>query len=112
MKCDFRSKCLYCILVATEPLTKGKELERLPNERRVGCVTVTVQPFKRGVEALFQKCYTGICTAMNTKVEGARSEIMDFCAQSSMAFNQRATSIEDITKLGFGILILSISCSD
>ena len=44
---------------------KGKELERLPNERRVGCVTVSIQPMKRGAEGLFQKCYNGICNEMN-----------------------------------------------
>ena len=77
---------------------KGKELERLPNERRIGCVTVTIQPFKRGVESLIQQCYTGICGAMKSRVEIAQSEIVDICGQSSLAFNQRATTIDDITK--------------
>ena len=53
---------------------KGKELERLPNERRVGCVTVSIQPMKRGAEGLFQKCYNGICNEMNNKINKLSGE--------------------------------------
>ena len=35
---------------------------------------------------------------MNNRTEMARSEIVDFCSQSSLTFNQRATTTDDITK--------------
>ena len=67
---------------------KGKELERLPNERRVGCVTVSIQPMKRGAEGLFQKCYNGICNEMNNKIEKLKSELTEFIQSSSMALDK------------------------
>ena len=65
---------------------KGKE--RLPNERRVGCVTVSIQPMKRGAEGLFQKCYNGICNEMNNKIEKLKSELTEFIQSSSMALDK------------------------
>ena len=67
---------------------KGKELERLPNERRVGCVTVSIQPMKRGAEGLFQKCYNGICNEMNNKIEKLKSELTEFIQSSSIALDK------------------------
>ena len=67
---------------------KGKELERLPNETRVGCVTVSIQPMKRGAEGLFQKCYNGICNEMNNKIEKLKSELTEFIQSSSMALDK------------------------
>jgi dynein heavy chain 2 len=51
-----------------ETKLKGKQLDRLENEVKIGCVLISLTTLKRQAEALLQTCYTGICSAIQTKV--------------------------------------------
>ena len=75
---------------------RGKELERLTNEIRIGCILLSITTFKRQAEALLQKCYTGLCNAMQTKVTTKSKEIRNFISASKDTLEKRVTSIDDI----------------
>lgn len=75
---------------------KGKELERLTNEIRIGCILLSITTFKRQAEGLLQKCYTGICNAIQFKVTSRSKEIRSFILSSKEVLEKRNTSIDEI----------------
>ena len=77
---------------------RGKDLERLTPEIRVGCVVLSLSTFKRQIEALLQKVYSGLCTAMQTKAINISKEVGKFVSESRSQLESRVTSFEDISK--------------
>jgi len=49
--------------------TKRKELKKLPDEIKIDCVTIKLNPFKNGIESLFRRLSDILVETLQESIE-------------------------------------------
>lgn len=69
--------------------SKRIELKKLPDSRKIDCVTINIVPFKGGVEDIFRKLTDALVETLETSIEKDANEVMTFVrsAQEKLGAN-------------------------
>ena len=73
---------------------KRLELKRLPDSRKIDCITINIVPFKGGVEDVFKKLSEALVETLRTSIEKDKEEVEQFVrlAQEQLSSNPQSVS--------------------
>jgi hypothetical protein len=75
---------------------KRLELKKLPDNRKIDCVTINIVPFKGGVEDMFKKLSEALVETLRDSIEKDKDEVEQFVTQATNKLNVNPKSIEEI----------------
>jgi hypothetical protein len=75
---------------------KRLELKKLPDNRKIDCVTINIVPFKGGVEDMFKKLSEALVETLRDSIEKDKDEVEQFVTHATNKLNINPKSIEEI----------------
>uniref|UniRef100_A0A3Q3KJ04 Cytoplasmic dynein 2 heavy chain 1 n=1 Tax=Monopterus albus TaxID=43700 RepID=A0A3Q3KJ04_MONAL len=75
---------------------RGQELERLPSQEKVDCITVNCEPVKAAIEDLMQRLFDMLLLSLRKSIQGHTQAINSFVSESMEALSIRPESMEEI----------------
>lgn len=80
---------------------KRIELKKLPDSRKIDCITINIVPFKGGIEDMFKKLSDALVETLQNSIEKDAAEVQNFVkgAQDKLGSNpQSVAEIEEMHK--------------
>lgn len=76
--------------------TKRIELKKLPDSRKIDCVTINIVPFKGGVEDIFRKLTDALVETLETSIEKDANEVMTFVRSAQEKLGSNPQNVDEI----------------
>jgi len=75
---------------------KRIELKKLPDSRKIDCVTINIVPFKGGVEDIFRKLTDALVETLETSIEKDANEVMTFVRSAQEKLGSNPQNVDEI----------------
>jgi len=75
---------------------KRIELKKLPDSRKIDCITINMIPFKGSVEDVFKKISEALVETLQTSIEKDAEEVELFVKQSQEKLGSNPQSVDEI----------------
>ena len=75
---------------------KRKEVEKLPHFERVGCISMSLAPFKAAVEDQLQRLTDALLLGMRRTALAKEAELAEFVRASLATLDERPQSVEQV----------------
>jgi hypothetical protein len=75
---------------------KRIELKKLPDSKKIDCVTINIVPFKGGVEEVFKKVSEALVDTLQNSIEKDKEEVELFVRRAQQQLSSNPQSVDEI----------------
>jgi hypothetical protein len=83
---------------------KRLELKKLPDSKKIDCITINVVPFKGGVEDVFKKLSEALVETLRDSIEKEKDEVEGFIDDGTNKLNVNPKSVAEIQELNSTVM--------
>lgn len=78
---------------------KRRELKKLPDQKRIDCMTINLVPFKSGIDSLFRGFEDALTDTLEDSIEKDTERVRKFVQKGLEQLNANPQSVEEIEKM-------------
>ena len=78
---------------------KRRELKKLPDQKRIDCMTINLVPFKSGIDSLFRGFEDALSETLEDSIEKDAEIVRKFVQKGLEQLNVNPQSVEEIEKM-------------
>mmetsp|Transcript_2567 Transcript_2567/g.3207 ORF Transcript_2567/g.3207 Transcript_2567/m.3207 type:complete len:152 (-) Transcript_2567:1222-1677(-) len=78
---------------------KRRELKKLPDQKRIDCMTINLVPFKSGIDSLFRGFEDALTDTLEDSIEKDTEVVRRFVQKGLEQLNANPQSVEEIEKM-------------
>ena len=78
---------------------KRRELKKLPDQKKVDCITISLVPFKSGIDSLFRSFEDALTETLEDSIEKDAEVVRKFVEKGLQQLNTNPQSVEEIEKM-------------
>lgn len=75
---------------------KRIELKKLPDSKKIDCVTINIVPFKGGIEDVFKKLSEALVETLQNSIEKDAEDVESFVKRAQEQLGSNPTSVDEI----------------
>jgi dynein heavy chain 2 len=75
---------------------RGRDADKLPNEKKVDCVTISFAPVKASIDDLMQRLADALVSSLRKSMNVAINQLEDFAGVSTDNLQKRPNTVEEI----------------
>ncbi len=76
--------------------SRGREAERLPNEKKVDCITISFAPVKSSVDDLMQRLADSLVSSLRKATMISINQLEEYAQNATEKLQQRPSNVEEI----------------